>query len=148
MAKFNFIARVAAVASGTTAKTLLQLVTPTNQRVKLKELSVSFAGVSNTQKPVRVDLLRQTTAGTSAALALVKEDDTTPESIQTTALQTFSAEPTAGDVIRSWEIHPQTSQTIQLPIEDEIVIGGAKRVGLRVTADTTVDVTAYARCEE
>lgn len=148
MADMNFIARVAGVASGTAAKTLIQLLAPTNQRVKIKEVGIGLHGTSNVAEPITVDLLRQTTAGTASALALAKEDDTRPEAIQTTAQQTVTAEPTAGDIIRTWTIHPQTSQVYQLPIEDEITLGGGKRLGLRVTAAATVNVDAYIRGEE
>lgn len=148
MAKFNWIAKITGVATGTAAKTLLQIVAPTNQRVKIKEIGIGFHGISNTAEPILVELLRQTTAGTMTALTLIKEDDTTPESIQSTAAHTATAEPTPGDVIRTWTIHPQTAQVYQLPIEDEIIVGGGKRYALRVTAAATVNADAYMRCEE
>ena len=148
MARFNWIAKVTGVATGTSIKTLLQIVAPTNQRVKIKEVGIGFHGISNTAEPILVQLKRQSTAGTKSALTLVKEDDTTPESIQTTAQHTATVEPTAGDVIRTWTIHPQAAQVYQLPIEDEIIVGGGKRYALTVTAAATVNADAYMRCEE
>src|SRR5687768_9105276 len=122
MSMFNWIAKITGVATGTALKTLLQVVAPTNQRVKIKEIGIGFHGISNTAEPILIQLMRQSTAGTMSALTLVKEDDTTPESIQSTAQHTATVEPTAGDVIRTWTIHPQTSMVYQLPLGDEIIV--------------------------
>jgi len=152
MARFNFIAinssGVDLVAA--TAKTLLQIVSATNQRVAIKEIGISFNGQVNTSEPVKVDLLMQSTAGTSNALTLGKENDSVAETLQTTARDTITAEPTAvsGGVLRSWYIHPQAGQVFQLPIGDEIIIGGGKRIGLRVTSPTVVKAIGYLRGEE
>ena len=71
-----------------------------------------------------------------------------PETLQATALQTFSAEPTAGNVIRAWEIHPQAGVNYPLALLDEINVAGGKRIGLRATAPQAQAVTAYIRYEE
>jgi hypothetical protein len=129
-----------------TAKTLLQLVAPTNQRLALLELCVSFAGVSNTDQPVLVELLYQSTAGTSSALTPVQETPVGTETLQATALQTFTAEPTTGGIVRRWTVHPQSG--LVLPMMPELRIGGGQRLGLRCTAAQIQSATAYFRFAE
>ncbi len=149
MSALNGVLNVAAVSlTAATTKTLWQLIAPTNHRLKLKEVGVSFVGVVNTDGPVRCQLLYATTAGTSSALTPVKEDDSLAETLLATALQTFTVEPTAGNVIRTWECHPQAGIVIPAGLLDEIIIGGGKRIGLRCTAPQAQTVSSYARYEE
>ena len=149
MADLNVIARTTAVALvAATPKTVLQVVAPANHRLKVKEIDVSFDGISNVEKPVLVELMYQTTAGTASALTLVKEDDSQAETPLSTALQTYTVEPTLGNVIRAFYIHPQTGVIFQLPLGDEIRVGGGKRLAVRCTAPAAVNVTACVRFEE
>ncbi len=148
MADLNVIARVAALTTGTSVLTAIQIVTPANQRIKVKEIGVGFHGVVATDAPITVDLLLQTTAGTSSSLTLGKEDSSAAETIQSTALQTFSGEPTAGTIIRTWSVHPQTGMVLILPPGAEIKVGGGKKLGLRVTAGVSTTCDAYIRFEE
>lgn len=149
MADLKASARVAGVATGTAAKTLLQLVAPANQRNKILEISIGFHGTSNTDPPVTVDLCQQDTAGTSSALTLVKDDASKTETLQTAALQTFTAEPTTSTPIRTWSVHPQAGAlVIRFSEEDAIKLGGGKRLGLRVTTSVTQNADAYINFEE
>jgi hypothetical protein len=136
------------VASTTSAKTLIQLVAAANVRVKVLEWSVSFAGTSNTATPVQVDIVRQSDAGTSSALTLVKNNESDGETLQTTALQTITAEPTTGSTVMTEEVHPQTGYTWQAPFGREIIIKGGNRAGLRVTAGASVTVASRMEGEE
>ena len=131
-------------------KTVLQLVAPTNQRVEVMGLSVSFDGVSATQEPIKVDLLRQTTAGTGGSAATPSKDGDYAETIQTTAQKNIAtAEPTAGAVLRSWNIHPQfgIDKTFR---KGEVQVPGGGRLGLRCTTagGVAVNVVAEINCEE
>ena len=129
--------------------TLLQLIAPTNQRLKVKEVSVSFKGTSNTASPVLADVLRQTTAGTSGATPTAKRwDGIGSETIQSTAGSNYSAEPTAGDVLISEEVHPQTGFLWQAPYGGEILIPGGGRLGVRVNVGAAVSATARFVYEE
>lgn len=138
MAGNRFKGVTAQIATGASAKTLLQIVAVANHKVLLDEISISFNGVSNTAEPIKVDVLRQTTAGTMTALTLVKDPDDWDETIQTTAQHTATVEPTAGDVLMSEHVHPQQGYTWQAPFGREIAIGGGDRVGIRVTAAASV----------
>ena len=134
--------------SAATAKTVLQLVAAANHRVKILGWGVYFDGTSSTAEPVLVRLLRQTTAGTMTSLTPVKADDSLAESLQTTAQHTASAEPTAGDVLKRINVHPQSGYEYSAPAFQEDVIGGGDRVGIECTAPATVNVVAWIRFEE
>ncbi len=136
------------VLSTTSAKTLIQLVAAANVRVKILEWSVSFAGTSNTATPIQVDIVRQTSAGTSVSLTLVKDNESDQETLNTTALQTITAEPTTGSTVITEEVHPQTGYTWQAPFGREVIIQGGNRAGLRVTAAASVIAASRMFAEE
>jgi len=148
MAGNRFKAVTSQISTGTSAKTLLQIVAATNQKVKIDEISVSFDGVSNTATPIKVDVLRQTTAGTMTSLTGVKDPDDWDETMQTTFQHTATAEPTAGSVLMSEHVHPQQGYTWQAPFGREIHIGGGDRLGIRVTAGASVNALARVAGEE
>lgn len=146
-----YTARVSAVAlTASTTKTLLQVITGANRPGRVVEMSVSFDGVDASKTPIQVDLLLQTTAGTSSALTLVK-DNRLSEAVQATALQTFTVEPTASDVYRSWYVTPANGLwALQWPLGREIQMNVSERVGIRciVPAGTSCNATATLTFEE
>lgn len=144
----RFKAVTGQITTGTSAKTLLQLVAASNHKVLVDEISISFNGTSNTAEPIKVDVLRQTTAGTMSSLTLVKDPDDWDETIQTAAQHTATAEPTAGDVLMSEHVHPQQGYTWQAPFGRQIAIGGGDRLGVRVTAAASVSAIVRASGEE
>lgn len=131
-----------------TAETIIQLVAPANHRLKILEWGIFFDGTSSTAEPVQVELLRQSTAGTASALTIVKWDDSYDETLQATAQQDFTAEPTAGDILEIKEIHPQTGYEKIYPLGQEMIVKGGGRIGLRATAPATVNCRAYIKYEE
>jgi hypothetical protein len=153
MANLNFAVTTEgeiAMASAGTAKTILQLVAPANQKVDLRSVSVGFDGVNPSAEPNTVELVRQTTAGTMTAATPVK-DSAAAETIQTTAQKNATAEPTLGDVLRRWEHHPQAGSFVEKFDKREIEMAGGTRLGLRVTcpvAGTPTNVTASMSGEE
>lgn len=130
-----------------TAKTILQVVAPTNQRLALCGFSVSFDGTSSAAEPVQVEILRQTTAGTMSS-ATPCMDGVGSETVQTTAQKTATAEPTAGNILRRYDIHPQTGLAVAFGPDEEILIPGGGRLGIRCTAPASVNVTGYITVEE
>lgn len=144
-----FTARVAAVSlSAATAKTVLQVIPGTNTQVTVCEIGISFNSVTSTEVPVTVDLMRQSTAGTSSALTLVADRETNSKAVVATALQTFSAEPTAGNILRTWYVTPVGGLfVIQFPLDRE-VDALTNRIGIRCTAPSAETVTAYLTFEE
>lgn len=149
MAGVSFALVTGEISTTTTARTILQLYASNagatiQPRVKIREWSVSFKGTSNTAAPIKVDLLFQTTAGTMTSLAPVKWNQSDDEAIQTTGQHSATGtDPTAGDVLFSEEVHPQTGYTWQAPFGGEIIVKGGTRLGLRVTAGA--DVSAIGR---
>lgn len=144
-----YTARVSAVAlAAATTKTLAQIVAGSGKPLRLIEVGISFDGISGSAVPVAVDLLRQTTAGTSAALTLVQESPQT-EAPVATALGTITAEPTAGDIVRSWYVTPAGGLFVmQFPLGREPVVGVSGRLGIRCNAAAVVNATAYLVFEE
>jgi hypothetical protein len=134
--------------SGTAAKTLLQLIAPTYQGLKITQVGVAFAGVNNTQAPIRVELLRQTTAGTVTSATPVKADGHNGSTIQATGGKNASAEPTPGDVLRVWYVHPQTGLDYIVADQAPISVGPAGRLGLRVTSANDIATDCYIAFEE
>jgi hypothetical protein len=148
MAGVGFKITKSAVATGTAAKTIIQVVAAANHAVLIKEMSVAFAGTSNTAAPILVEVVRQTDAGTSTALTPVKDPDDSAETLQSTARHTATAEPTTTDVLMSEYVHPQTGYTWQAPFGQAIKVGGGDRVGIRVTAGADISSSARMVCEE
>lgn len=131
------------IATGTSAKTLLQIVAATNHGVLVDEISISFKGTSNTATPIRVRVLRQGSAGTMSALTVVKDPADADETLQVTAQHTATAEPSAGDVLMTELVHPQTGYTWQAPFGRQIKVSGGTRLGVEVLAGA--DVNAVVR---
>lgn len=130
MAGNRFNAQVS-VTTATATLTLAQLIAATNQRVKVERIRVSGKGTLNTDAPVLIEVLKQTTAGTSSALTLTKIDDNAAETLQVTALQTFTVEPTAGNIKAAQAVHPQSSYDFVFPPGRELWIKGGERLGVR-----------------
>lgn len=148
MAGVKFAAITDEIASGTALKTLLQVVAAANQRLAVTEISLSCKGTVSNAVPIKMEILRQTTAGTMSSLTPVKRNDSDDETLQVTAQHTATAEPTAGDVLKTEELHPQTGWTWMTAPGEEILVGGGDRLGIRVTAAVTVDIVARIEGEE
>lgn len=148
MSGVGFELTTALVSTGTALKTIIQCVAAANHGIHITEISISFEGVSNTGQPILVELLRQTTAGTMSALSPVKNPDDTDETLQVTGQHTATVEPTASDVLMTELIHPQTGYTWQAPFAKPKKIGGGDRLGIRVTANASVNCIARMIGEE
>lgn len=141
--KFKLVATQQVLSLNT--QTLLQGTAPTNIRVKILGISVGFHGTVNTNEPVTIQLLRQTTTGTSTICTPVKVDPSIVETITTAGAWQFTAEPTAGDILDSWPVHPQTG--IVLPLE--YIASGGTRFAIRaVTPTNTVGCEVSLLCEQ
>lgn len=159
MAGLRFVAQSPLMYTATSAKTLIQILAATNVRVLAKEFSIAFNGTSNTAAPIRVQIMRQTTAGTpggdGGALTLLKINAADDETLQTTAQNgptttgvVWTTEPTAGNIIVDTHVHPQTGYTWQAPFGSDIVVIGGTRLAIRVTAAAEVQALCSLLCEE
>ena len=126
MARVKCGARTGAMSvAANLTKTLLQLLAPTNQGVAWKRASISSEGVTATDKPNVVQILKQTDAGTGGqavtetVLTAPKGTAPTPQS---TALAGIwgTTEPSASDIIFEKYVHPQSGfEYVWQQAEDE-----------------------------
>jgi hypothetical protein len=125
-------------AFSTTTKTMLIIKAPANQRLKVKEWSISFIGTSNTAQPIRVEAYNIASGGslgTGTGAVINKLNPGDPETPQTTGNYALSAEPTGTkNVIFTEEVHPQTGYTWQAPYGLDVPIQGGTWFGIQVTA--------------
>lgn len=149
MARLEGSARISGQAvAAATIETLIQLLSVANHRVAVLGYGLGGRGTSNTEEPGVVEIVRQTTAGTASALLARRLQDTLTETILTTAQEIFTAEPTPGDLLRIHTLHPQAAFDIRDAFSREIIIGGAGRVGFRVTFAQAQTLDAYIDFEE
>lgn len=139
----------AAVAlAAATAKTVLQLNAPTNQRLKIQRIGIFFDGASTTAVPVVVKMLIATNAGTATALTLNKLVASDSETIQTTASENATVEPTKTTLLDQWFIHPQMGIDLTYAFGQEKVVNGGGRVAIEITAPAVVNARVKIDFEE
>lgn len=149
MAGVKAMAVTGEVATGTSKKTILQLIAASNHRVLIKEWSISFDGISNTAAPIIVSVERQSDAGTGgSSVTMEKLDNDAGETLQTTANYGLTAEPTNCYKQDSHQVHPQGGYTWQAPFGGELVVNGGDRIGIAVTAAAGVNAIAKFIFEE
>jgi hypothetical protein len=149
MAGLKWVAQTAEIATGVTKITLLQVLAPTNQRLLAKEISISFDGTLNTNAPIIVEVLRQSTAGTAGTVHTLVKLNSAAETIQTTALRNISGtQPTDTAEVMGENVHPQGGFTWQSRFGDDIEIAGGTRLGIAVTAAVSVNAKVRMVVEE
>lgn len=134
--------------TATVAKTLAQLKAPTNQRLMVDFISVCFDGVTPTNEPVLVQIMRQTTAGTMSAGTPYPNDPTIDESLQSTVQYNATVEPTSGAVLLQFDVHPQAGLVFTIPRDQRIVVQGGGRLGVVCTAPQNVNAIVTLGYEE
>lgn len=145
----------AAVATSTTAKTVLALTVGTNNQPALTEFGISSDGTSGTLL-VELGFLTAATAGTATAGTLQQIRGWPVSASAHTAAYNYTVEPTAYTVIARQFILPMpfTPFVLQFPLgrEPTGIITAAtagKMIGVRVTASTgTPNVRVYLEHEE
>jgi hypothetical protein len=149
MAGILCIAQTAEVAlSAATERTVMQIVAATSHRVKVLRWGVFFDGKKSGNEPVQVTLLRQSSAGTMTSLSPVNMG-VGSETLQTTAQHSSTGTlPTAGDILDSCEVHPQSGYEVIFPIGQEIFVPGGGRLGINCNAVDAVNVRAKIIYEE
>jgi len=151
MAGVRIVAQTAEISTGTSKKTVLQLLAAANHGVEINEWSISFKGTSNTASPILVEIIEQSTSGLSGDVLTVKKlnpgDD---EIVQTTALKDIdgSTQPTDTAIKFSELVHPQGGYTWQARFKGELKIPGGGRLGLAVTALAAINCVARFVGEE
>lgn len=134
-----------------TAKSILQIKAPTNQRVLVR--SLRFFGkqpAGGTDTPIKIRLTRSTSSfGTFTGGTPSKNDPNDGEAIQSTIGVNASVEPTSPtDGGLWWELQPQTGIIEPLSPGQEIKIPGGALIQFEFTSPGTPTVMMEATCEE
>jgi len=138
--------------SAATAKTVVNIINAANALITLTEISVSFDGITSTAVPVVVDLCSSTqaTAGTPGSSPTPSQIYGPLRTVQATAGEDYSAEPTVLTVLKTWLIRADGGLFIlQSPLGRETIQRTtADGLCLRLTAPATVNAHAYIEFEE
>lgn len=156
MAGLIFVAQTTEEAlAAATALSVLQVIAPANQRVKILGWGVAFDGETQAAAPVEVRLVGGTTAGTFTNILGAPDAngsktaiDGSTELIQSVAKEPATAEPTVARVFDATEVHPQGSYGFRFPEGQEPVVVGGDFVAIECTAPAIVNVRAKLICEE
>jgi len=148
---FTALTTAEGLLASSSMKTVLKVITPSSHAIKIKEWGVFFDGVSVTAEPVNVALCiysTDETSWTNAAVTAVQRSG--PAIVSQCVIQTLATSSSHGSsgVLAGLEVHPQSGYQEKFGFGDEIVIGGAKAVGIQCTAATTVNVKATLVYEE
>lgn len=131
---------VNATAGAAAPKTLIQIIAAANARVKVRGFVVGNPNASAAQG-VEFELNRQTTAGTSSSATPAATDPDDPAA-RTSALSTFTAEPTAGTAIWEYGFDIVGTYVMWYPPGTEPWVVNSARLGLRKTVGA--DATAWS----
>jgi len=151
MAGLRYSFQSGEIATGVARRTMLQVTAPANQRIKVKEWSISYDGVVQTNPGIFVEIERQTSAGLGGDVITGKKlDDDIAETVQSTGLELIdgTTAPTPGDVLMSEQVHPQGGYTWRAAFGEEIIVKGGERLGIIVTASVDVNAVVRMICEE
>jgi hypothetical protein len=134
-----------------TAKTIIQVKAPTNQRLILRALR--FFGkqaAGGTDTPCKIRLTRSTANfGTGSAATAAKNDPNDGETLQAVCAANFTVEPTTpADGGLWWELQPQTGIIEPLAPGQEIKIPGAAAANFEFTSPATPSVMTEVTGEE
>ena len=132
-----------------TAKTVIQLKAPTNQRLKILGYGFFFNGTTNAGQPVQLRAGRATaTFGTFTAATPQPEEEGLTETPQAAAGINASAEPTYTQILQTETIHPQLSYVYQYDQGKELTVKGGSSINFEMTAAAGVNVSGWVKYEE
>jgi hypothetical protein len=131
-----------------TAKTVVRLKAPTNQRAKVLGYGFYFDGTSNSAQPVQIQIGRISADGTFTAATPLPNEEELTETFQTVAGTNASAEPTYSGYLKTFTVHPQLGYEYLAPLGQEVILKGGGMLGFVVNAPAAVDVRGYVMFEE
>jgi hypothetical protein len=120
--------------TASTTKTLLQLTSPANHRLKILGYTVSFnepVGDPTPAVPIIVALGTQTGGTGGTALTAVKRGAVS-EAVLTTAVHTMSVAATTIAIEKQY-VNSQTGVAVIFPMGQEIVVAGGSLFGVDIT---------------
>ena len=136
--------------SAATAKTCLMVIAPSTISGQLVELSVTFDGVTASNTPVLVELVKSSNAtnstpgtnNTSVTPVQSRGDGNTNGAGLAPLFTAFAAstsEPTVLTVLKRWLVPPTSGFVYQAPLGREAAIVPSSGMGVRLTAPQTVN---------
>lgn len=137
--------------SAATAKTVLQVKAPSNQRVTLKTLSIlGKQSAGGTDAVCKVRITRSTANfGTGTAATPGKTDTAWAETIQSTVAGNFTVEPTSPTDTGLWyEVQPQSGLIVPFPPGQEPRIPGGAALNVEITSSGTPTLLVTVTAEE
>lgn len=146
MSALQCSATSSSVGTGTaTTKTILLIKAPANTGIRIRSWEISFDGTSPTAGKALVQLVKNTTSGTGTGTTLtpVKLAGHTG-SVQATAKENYSAEPSGGTVIRSVLVHTQMSYASP----EDLVLNPGEELSLVTNVPAAVNARSSMRWEE
>lgn len=127
-------------------KTILRILAPATQRVKVCGFSITFKGIKATEPPIKVEIIRQVAgAGTWSGTAPIisKNNPADDEGVNTTAQKDQTGtEPgypdsdSAANTLYAMEVHPQGGWQMILPFGQEIIVAGGTYLAIRITTNS------------
>lgn len=132
--------------------TVMQLVAPTNQRLRILQYVVSFDGTNSANAPALIEIERQTGGTfTNTAVAPKKANEAggSGETLQAYTKNTQTVAPTSGDNLQRYYL-PVFGGTMvfpQQPGQEDIVPGGTI-IGVKITTGAAVNCAGSIRYEE
>lgn len=141
-------ATAAKVAIATATKTILQVLAPADRSISIHEVSMSFDGADATAVPIQVELVTQTDAGSGGTgVTPNKLDRPDGGTIETSALSGPTSEPSLGDILKTWFIHPNGGALLYVvPEPEKFRLADGQRLALRVV-DPPAAVNAVGSIE-
>jgi hypothetical protein len=137
--------------TGGSPQTVLQLIAPTNQRLRVTQYEIMFDGVNSANTPASVQIMRQTagTFSTSVTPKKRSESSATGETLQATAKTGQTVAATAGDILHDW-FAPVFGGFVIVPLPpgQEDMVQGGTILGVLVNPAQTVDVKVTILYEE
>lgn len=134
-----------------TAKSILQIKAPTNQRIIIRSVRLfGKQAAGGTDAVVKIRMTRSTANfGTFTAMTPGKQNPSNGETLQGTYGQNASVEPTTPtDSFLYWELQPQSGIIELLPIDQWIEVPGGQSVQFEATSTGTPTIVAETTVEE
>lgn len=131
-------------------QTVLQIQAPSNQRIAINEWQLSLQGTDSSHAPVKVQVVRQTDAGSgSSSVTPVKINSADDETPQATVIRNPTGEPTTTDIIDEVFVPPNGGIYTWGPGNTgSLIVKGAERIGFRIVAGNANDYVFTVKYEE
>jgi hypothetical protein len=137
--------------TGTTVRTVMQLVTPATRWARVLEFGVSFKSITSTEVAALVEVIRQTSVGTTGASVTPRPiNPAHPAALCTVAITFSGTEPTdSGELLFSTLVPVQGGVLVYQPMPGEWWESKeSTRIGFRITPPQTQSVMFGIKYEE